>query len=346
MKALHWAKVPDMELDKTFWAKGVDDEGIRKKFDLTDLEETFKVKSAGTPSSKTDSVDLDKKKEKKEISVLDGKRSYNIAIMLSRLRMSFPEIRKAILVIDDTLLTEQLLKNFLEYIPALEEVEALAIYMQGDAAKNLGLAEQFFIEMLRIERYEQRLRALYFKRRFQERMDEIVPGVNSLYLACQETKASGKLKTVFEIVLALGNYLNGGTARGAAYGFRASFLLKLGDTKAIDGKSTLLHYLHKILVKSFPGTQDLKSEMMHVEGASKVNLTTILSEISDLRNGVRMIQEEIPFHDDSKPGDFFASVMRSFVDKAVKAVDSTEQKISLMVQSMLAFPCPFFFFFA
>ncbi len=47
--------------------------------------------------------------------------------------------------------------------------------MHGDSAKGLGMAEQFFVEMMKIERYEQRLRALYFKRRFQERLDELMP---------------------------------------------------------------------------------------------------------------------------------------------------------------------------
>jgi len=92
-------------------------------------------------------VDVDRKKEKKEVSVLDGKRAYNIAIMLSRVRLSFPDIRKAILIVDDTLLTEQLLKSFLEHIPTTEECEALAMYVHGDGAKNLGNAEQFFVEV-------------------------------------------------------------------------------------------------------------------------------------------------------------------------------------------------------
>jgi len=37
------------------------------------------------------------------------------------------------------------------------------------------MAEQFFVEMMRIDRYEQRIRAMYFKRRFQERIAEITP---------------------------------------------------------------------------------------------------------------------------------------------------------------------------
>ena len=50
MKGLHWVKVPDMEIEKTMWAKGVDDEGIRKQIDIMELEENFKVKAAAVSS--------------------------------------------------------------------------------------------------------------------------------------------------------------------------------------------------------------------------------------------------------------------------------------------------------
>ncbi len=45
--------------------------------------------------------------------------------------------------------------------------------------------------------------------------------------ACNEVKQSGKFKKVLEVVLALGNYLNGGSFRGAAYGFKLDALNKL-----------------------------------------------------------------------------------------------------------------------
>jgi len=48
-----------------------------------------------------------------------------------------------------------------------------------------------------------------------------------LYKASQEVKNSQKLRKILEVVLALGNYLNGGTNRGGAYGFKVSFLVKV-----------------------------------------------------------------------------------------------------------------------
>ena len=56
------------------------------------------------------------------------------------------------------------------------------------------------------------------------------------------------LGVVLATVLALGNHLNGSTARGGAYGFKLNTLTKLINTKTTDNKMNLLHYLIEILM--------------------------------------------------------------------------------------------------
>jgi hypothetical protein len=46
----------------------------------------------------------------------------------------------------------------------------------------------------------------------------------------------------FQLILKIGNYMNGGSTRGGAYGFTFSSLGKIRDTKSPDNK-TMLHYL-------------------------------------------------------------------------------------------------------
>ena len=48
---------------------------------------------------------------------------------------------------------------------------------------------------------------------------------------------------MLEYILALGNHLNKGTARGQATGFKLDGLLKFTETKGVDQSTTLLHYL-------------------------------------------------------------------------------------------------------
>ena len=54
-----------------------------------------------------------------------------------------------------------------------------------------------------------------------------------------------------EVTLAIGNYLNGGTGKGAAWGFRLDALNKLGGTKSQDGTSTLLHYIARYMDQTY-----------------------------------------------------------------------------------------------
>jgi len=44
LKALHWPKVPEMQISDTIWKENFDDVAIHKTIDLGELEDCFKVK--------------------------------------------------------------------------------------------------------------------------------------------------------------------------------------------------------------------------------------------------------------------------------------------------------------
>jgi hypothetical protein len=77
---------------------------------------------------------------------------------------------------------------------------------------------------------------------------EIESALESVENAARGIKCSKRLGIVMATVLALGNHLNGGTARGGAYGFKLNTLTKLINTKTTDNKMNLLHYLIEILM--------------------------------------------------------------------------------------------------
>lgn len=106
-----------------------------------------------------------------------------------------------------------------------------------------------FLPNSRVPHYEQRLRSLHYKKRFQITLNEISPRITSVMEASREVSRSRRLRRLLEIVLALGNYMNRG-ARGNASGFRLASLNRLADTKSSAAKgTTLLHYLVQILEK-------------------------------------------------------------------------------------------------
>ena len=51
-----------------------------------------------------------------------------------------------------------------------------------------------------------------------------------------------------EIILAHGNYLNGTTMRGGAFGFKLSSLAKIAEMKTKDNKSNLLNYIVEFII--------------------------------------------------------------------------------------------------
>ena len=70
-----------------------------------------------------------------------------------------------------------------------------------------------------------------------------VKQADTLKSSCDAVRDSKELKALMQIVLDVGNALNSGTAKGNAVGFKLSTLLKLAELKAMDKKTTLLHFV-------------------------------------------------------------------------------------------------------
>jgi hypothetical protein len=68
--------------------------------------------------------------------------------------------------------------------------------------------------------------------------------------ACSQLKGSQNFKKILEMVLAVGNYLNGDSFCGSARGFKLGALLKLMDVKSTNNKTTLLHFVVAELMKT------------------------------------------------------------------------------------------------
>ena len=94
--------------------------------------------------------------------------------------------------------------------------------------------------------------------------------ISGVLQASEEVIKSKKLKKVFEIVLAFGNYMNNGN-RSNASGFKISSLNKIIDTKSsADTKITLLHYLVDVVEKQFPELLELSSDLKSITKAGSV----------------------------------------------------------------------------
>ena len=78
-------------------------------------------------------------------------------------------------------------------------------------------ADRFLFEMSQVHHYKGRMVCLFYKKKFNERMGEVMPTIEAVLMASKEVSQSRQLKRMLEVLLAFGNYMNKGS-RGNAYG--------------------------------------------------------------------------------------------------------------------------------
>ncbi|XP_060610079.2 disheveled-associated activator of morphogenesis 2 isoform X2 [Anolis sagrei] len=316
LKSFNWSKLNEEKIHGTIWHE-IDDLRAFKMLDLEDFEKMFSAyqrhqKEMGS----TEDLYLTSRKVK-ELSVIDGRRAQNCVILLSKLKLSNEEIRQAILKMDEEEdLAKDMLEQLLKFVPEKSDIDLLEEHKHE--IDRMARADRFLYEMSRIDHYQQRLQALFFKKKFPERLAEAKPKVEAILLASKELIRSKHLKQLLEVVLAFGNYMNKGQ-RGNAYGFKVSSLNKIADTKSsIDKNITLLHYLIMIFEKNYVDILDIQSELQYLPEAAKVNLMELEKEVNNIKAGLKAVEAELEYQKRRmrEPGDRFVPVMSDFITVA------------------------------
>ena len=164
--------------------------------------------------------------------------------------LSSRNLKRALEQVDDNTLTLDNLSSLEKLLPTPSELEMI----QGfDGDKNrLATVEKFFVELMEVKNLVNRVKAMKAKASFDDALKEVKFSAKSLYKASLEIQNSKALKDFFTCTLAIGNYLNGSTNRGQAYGFNLDTLSKLSALKTKDNKSNLLRYIIHFMARG-PG---------------------------------------------------------------------------------------------
>ncbi|KAJ1934721.1 hypothetical protein EC988_008716, partial [Linderina pennispora] len=253
LKALQWEKLSDQHVDKSLWSELESRAGIDEKHVLDTLHSKGVFESVERMFAAKQAVDIFALREKRrkereqqqqeEITVLDSKRAYDLNIMLGMLKKySFKDLRLALLRMDNSILTENVLKQLLQFVPTPEERGLLSAYQGRPDRKRLSRPDRFFLETMKVWRYEQRLRVTTTWATWSEVFRDLQNDVASVMTASHAVATSQHFPQVLEVVLSIGNYMNGSGFRGGAFGFKIASLNRMMDTKADDNKTTLLHF--------------------------------------------------------------------------------------------------------
>ncbi|KAF9184379.1 hypothetical protein BGZ50_003756 [Haplosporangium sp. Z 11] len=341
MKQLFWNKLPTGTITQTVWKDICDpssDLGT-VELDYTEIDELF---CKNNPVSANVTATAEKKKT---VSLFSVNRANNIAIMLSRIKVSYPDIRIALMEILDDKLSIENLKAIKQYVPTSDEIEVIKEY-DGDF-DGLGNAEKFYREIMDIPRLSERVSAMIFRRRLEIEVGELKPEMDVLRLTIEELQGSRRLKSLLKTVLLIGNHLNATSFRGNAYGFQLDALLKIRDTKGVDGmkpgSSTLLHYLAKSIQSKDPNLLRFLEEVPHLEAAARISVQTLMNSVNSLVAGMNQIREEIRVLRKiriSPPNDHFIEVMEKFADaneEGIQKIVEVGQGLEQDLRKLLVF---------
>lgn len=115
--------------------------------------------------------------------------------------------------------------------------------------------------------------------------------VYAIISASSSVKSSKKFRSILEVILAFGNYLNS-SKRGPAYGFKLQSLDTLMDTKSTDKKSCLMHYIVATIRQNFPELMGYDTELFSIDKASQVSLENVVTDVNELEKGMDVVRKE------------------------------------------------------
>jgi hypothetical protein len=173
------------------------------------------------------------------------------------------------------------------------------------------------------QRLRAKLDAAIAIRQLDHQLEEMESQIEVVLTACRQIFESDRLASVLSAILAIGNYLNQGTNRGNALGFRLSSVLKLSETRATsDRRTTLLHYLVKFVSRRMPDAAQFTKDLSAVAAASRIDFVELEAEVRALRLAVALVRKEST--------DGSSGTVEGFLQRSEPKVERTEQAYARM----------------
>ncbi|KAJ2557212.1 hypothetical protein EV175_001481 [Coemansia sp. RSA 1933] len=333
LKAMHWDKLNEQSVEASLWSKLEDRAGLKEMHVLDTLHKNGAFETLEKMFAAKQAVDLlalrekrrkeREEKDKEEISVLDPKRAYSINIMLGMMKKySFRDIRYALLRMDTSVITENALKQLLTFVPTPEERGLLSAYQGRADRKRLSRPDRFFLETMKIWRYEQRLRVTTTWAAWSETFRDLQQDVASVMTAAHAVASSRHFPQILEVILSIGNFMNGSGFRGGAFGFKIASLNKLMDTKAEDNKTTLLHFVALTAEENFEDSLEFLEELKPVDSGCRVSHAEMKAEMADMRVRLAEAKRELELLRDQREKELKESALENDKTAATEKSDT------------------------
>ena len=238
MKNIYWDAIDDDKIDDSAWSK-MDDNEV--DIDYTNLTNYFRAKENLVLTTHSMSDTSARKQEVVQL-ITDDKRLRNVSMAIARLKISTEVLIQAIYRVDDSILDSDMIRILFENAPTPEEIEIVKGY--DGKIELLGDVDRFFKQLSTIPNLQTRLKCIRIRNTLKNDLEDIRSDFDAFDVAIRKCYESHAFYSLLQVILTIGNYMNGTTTRGGMYGFQISFLPRLADIKSVDNKTTLLEYIY------------------------------------------------------------------------------------------------------
>ncbi|XP_014379246.1 formin-2-like [Alligator sinensis] len=347
MKPLYWTRI-QLHSKRDSNASLVWEKIEEPSIDYHEFEELFS-KTAVKERKKPISDTITKTKTKQVVKLLSNKRSQAVGILMSSLHLDMKDIQHAVVNLDNSVVDLETLQALYENRAQSDELEKIEKHSKSskdkEQTKSLDKPEQFLYELSLIPNFSERVFCILFQSTFSESICSIHRKLELLQKLCETLKNGAGVMQVLGLVLAFGNYMNGGNrTRGQADGFGLDILPKLKDVKSSDNSRSLLSYIVSYYLRNFdedagkeqcifplPEPQDLFQ-------ASQMKFEDFQKDLRKLKKDLRVCETEaakvyqLSLEEHLQP---FKDNMEQFISQAKIDQDDEEKSLAEAHKSFL-----------
>lgn len=260
MKYLHWKRILAPKPNETSEpddqpAESTPPAELWQEIDetnLDNLDEFAELFSRQTESSIKARTIAKPIKVKRVVKVLDGKRSQSVGIFVGSLHVDFKTIEHAIYHCDTSSVSIETLQQLLEKKATPEELEEIKSAAAAQSDLPLDVPEKFLLRISNISCFPERISCIIFQTEFDDACKSISRKTKKAISICKFIIGNEYLKSLFSIILTLGNYMNGGhRTLGQADGFGLDILGQLRGIRSKDSKVSLLHFIIRTYIGKY-----------------------------------------------------------------------------------------------
>lgn len=350
MKQLHWEKMDDT--GNSIWINGEAEkfaEDLYEKGVLEKLESAFAAREIKSLASR-------RKEDNDKITFLSRDISQQFGINLhmfsnisvkdlvtkiikcEREIIDIPSVVEFLSKSDVVEVSVNLARNYAPYMTDWEGIKKVedAKIPEKDP-EELQRADQLYLQlMVNLQQYwASRMRAIKVTTTYEKDFNELIGKLRKIDLAVGCIQKSENLRNVFNVILAVGNFMNDSAKQ--AQGFKLTTLQRLTFIKDSTNNMTFLNYVEKIVRENYPSLDDFLSELQPVLDVVKVSIEQLTRDCEEYSSAVKNVERSVEIgnlSDSSKfhPSDRVLIKVRPVIGEAIKKAEllSNEVKLSIM----------------